>query len=121
MNRIHFPNKYKCEYCGKSCGSSVQLKDHVIIHTGERRFQCPVCDRKFKKRDDLTDHKRTHETDILKQKPFACEYCPYRGGSRSLLRHHKLQKHKVEFEEEKRERELSKIRVSSDMEGAKND
>ena len=112
-NLIHTPNKYKCEVCSKTCGSLQQLRDHRIVHTGERNFQCQDCDRKFKKRDDLTDHRRKHEKTVEKQKPFACQYCPYRGGSSSLLYHHKKQKHKSELQEEKKEREKSKIKVSS--------
>merc|ERR1712037_475622 len=101
---------YKCDICGKSLGSLKQLRDHGIVHSSERNYQCPDCDRTFRRRDDLTDHKRKHEKDVLKQKPFACQYCPYRGGSSSLLGHHKKQKHNAEFEDEKKQREKLKIK-----------
>ena len=46
------------------------------------------------------------------EKPFACQYCLYKGSSKSLLYHHKKQVHKAEFAEEKRLKEEAKVRVS---------
>ena len=108
MNTIHFPNKYKCEVCQKSFGNSYQLQKHGIVHSDERNFHCEECGRDFKKKEYLVDHMRSHTG----EKPFACQYCPYRGASWGLLYHHKKQKHKAEFEEEKKQKEDAKIKVS---------
>ena len=121
INTIHFPNKYKCEICNKTCGNLDQLKDHGLIHNDERSFQCKDCDQKFRRRGLLIDHKRKHEKSVHKQKPYACQHCPYRGASSSLLWHHKKQKHKAEFEDEKKEKEKAKIKISPDMPSGKNE
>ena len=110
-NIVHFPDKYKCHDCKKSFGYPGQLQRHKVVHSGEKNFQCEECGRKFKKKECLTDHKRTHTG----EKPFACQHCPYRGTSSSLLAHHKKQKHKAIFEEERKQKEKAKIKVSDNM------
>ena len=111
INTIHFPNKYRCEICQKTLGSSHALQKHGLVHTDERNFQCQDCDRKFRMNKDLIDHKRSHTG----EKPYACQHCPYRGATSSLLYHHKKQKHNAEFEEEKKQKEEAKIKISNDM------
>lgn len=39
-----------CNFCLKSFQSNYCLKIHMIVHTGERPFQCHICDRAFKKK-----------------------------------------------------------------------
>ena len=117
INIVHYPNKYKCEVCKKTCASQQSLKRHILVHSDERNVECPDCDRKFKDKGDLSDHKWSAHTGV---KHFACQHCPYRGATSSLLYHHKRQKHKAEFEEEKKEKEKTKIKVSSDMPSGEN-
>ena len=116
-NLVHFPDKFKCHDCERSFGSSQNLQKHKIVHSGERNFQCEECGQKFKKRQDVKDHRRSHTG----EKPFACQHCPYRGASSSLLYHHKKQKHKAEFEEEKKQKENAKIKVSDNMPSGNNE
>ena len=48
-----------------------------------------------KRRNDLTRHKRRHETMLEKQKPYVCSHddCEYRTGSATALSRHRKAKH----------------------------
>ena len=106
---VHCPDRFRCQECKKSFSTPSQLKKHLNAHNGVRPFQCDQCGRGLKDKKDLEDHKRTHTG----EKPFACQYCSYRGSSKSLLYHHKKQRHKAEFEEERKQKEAAKIRVTT--------
>ena len=114
---VHFPDKYKCQDCKKSFGSLGQLHRHKEVHSGERSFQCNECGRKLRTKVDFDDHKRIHTG----EKPFACQHCPYKGSSKSLLYHHMKQKHKGEFDEEKKKKEEAKIKISAEVLTSKTD
>lgn len=53
--------KYVCCYCNRRFGWSTDLKRHVILHTGEKPFQCKVCPTAFTRKFLLQNHmKRMH-------------------------------------------------------------
>lgn len=58
----------KCEICGKVV---TYMKYHMRIHSGEKKYQCPQCDRSFSQSNNLLYHVRTHTG----EKPFACDKC----------------------------------------------
>ena len=112
-NKVHFTTKFQCETCKRSFGIGSSLKRHImVVHSGERNFPCDECGRKLKQKKDLLEHKRAHSG----EKPYACQYCPYRGTSSSLLYHHKKQRHKVEYVEEKMEKERAKPKIAGAVE-----
>jgi hypothetical protein len=36
------------------------MQRHLCTHTGEKRFACPVCNKRFMRSDHLGKHVRTH-------------------------------------------------------------
>lgn len=50
---------YLCNVCGKSVTSAKSLRDHSRVHTGEKPFKCPNCDKAFLLKGTMKIHMRT--------------------------------------------------------------
>lgn len=74
--------------CNKSFSDKRNLTAHEITHSGVRDFLCDVCNKSYKTRCHLNDHKRAHE-----KASFKCEICGavYKWKA-NLLMH--MKKHK---------------------------
>ncbi|XP_041782643.1 zinc finger protein 782-like [Anopheles merus] len=69
------------------CGSWQQnLKQHMLVHTGEKRYVCPVCQRAFAQKGNLTYHLNQHTGHC----PYRCEQCDKAFKDPQSLRSHKL-------------------------------
>ncbi|XP_074844554.1 uncharacterized protein LOC142010184 isoform X2 [Carettochelys insculpta] len=66
--------KYRCNTCNQLFSNHQNLRQHrLTVHNDERHFPCVFCDKKFKRRKDISDHiRRVHEK---KRNPQACPYC----------------------------------------------
>ena len=63
---------FQCDMCGKSLSSKRNLQRHYWTHTGERPFQCNVCEQEFNRREILREHIRRRHTG---EKPHTCAEC----------------------------------------------
>ena len=49
-----------CLICEKEFNNKSDFKRHLLIHTGEKSFQCEYCEKKFSKNHNLKQHLRIH-------------------------------------------------------------
>lgn len=63
---------YECFICRYKCPEKIQLKIHIICkHTGEKSFQCAICEKKLVTKSNLNRHLATH----AKKRPVRCCKC----------------------------------------------
>ncbi|XP_057653707.1 oocyte zinc finger protein XlCOF6-like isoform X1 [Diorhabda carinulata] len=108
---------YACDQCDYKTYSLAKLNNiHKLIHGDAKNFSCDVCNKAFKNNKQLRNHKLTHKEKSLKLthicdecskgfsdrrqlrihldivhkklKPFLCNFCGYKGSSRSSLKMH---------------------------------
>lgn len=77
---------FKCSSCSLTFTSSRRLGQHVknCHEDQERRYQCKICDKKFKRKEHLKSHETHAHSDA---RPYVCQVCgkSYKGrGSLSL-------------------------------------
>lgn len=72
-----------CEMCGKAFRDVYHLNRHKLSHSDEKPFECPICHQRFKRKDRMTYHVRSHDGGV--HKPYICSVCG-KGFSRWVLR-----------------------------------
>uniref|UniRef100_A0A2A4KA39 Uncharacterized protein n=1 Tax=Heliothis virescens TaxID=7102 RepID=A0A2A4KA39_HELVI len=74
-NRTKYPamkTPCMCEQCGKIFQSMALLKDHMWVHTGEKRFKCDRCTKSFTQKTNLVFHMRVHSAT---RPSYECPLC----------------------------------------------
>ncbi|XP_038636817.1 myc-associated zinc finger protein-like isoform X2 [Scyliorhinus canicula] len=85
---------HSCELCGKAFRDVYHLNRHKLSHSDEKPFECPICQQRFKRKDRMSYHVRSHEGGI--NKPYVCSHCG-KGFSRpDHLNSHVRQVHSTE-------------------------
>ena len=60
-----------CTQCQRSFSRPCRLRDHMMIHMGEKPYCCFQCPKTFCTPDGMKMHVRTHTG----EKPYSCSYC----------------------------------------------
>ncbi|XP_078414046.1 zinc finger protein 131 isoform X1 [Cetorhinus maximus] len=84
---------YTCHECNKTFKGRMELRNHLVSHTGEMPFKCPSCPQQFMQKKDLQIHMiKSHGA----PKPYPCSTCSKCFLTRSDLHLHELSKHQRE-------------------------
>ena len=52
---------YSCRMCGKNSGRKIDnCRNHIETHLEGLSFNCPMCEKTFRSRSSLANHKSTH-------------------------------------------------------------
>lgn len=81
LNKLEQPHDIKetcCAYCGKSFTQSGTLREHLKIHTLEKKYPCTVCGDKFAMKVTLREHvseKHPNSLPVKESVPTECPLC----------------------------------------------
>ncbi|KAJ7990001.1 hypothetical protein DPEC_G00310320 [Dallia pectoralis] len=85
---------HACEACGKAFRDVYHLNRHRLSHSDEKPYHCPICQQRFKRKDRMSYHVRSHQGGV--EKPYVCPHCA-KGFSRpDHLNSHVRQVHSTE-------------------------
>ena len=92
---------YTCpeESCNYTAIESNRMRMHYMKHTGEKKYQCKLCDKKFAKIETCRNHIRTHD-DKYK---FKCSECDKTFAQFPRMKKHSLDKHGLMLESRTRQ------------------
>ncbi|KAH8253798.1 hypothetical protein KR032_006962 [Drosophila birchii] len=101
MNTVHEPpgTEHRCPICNKTSTNSRALKRHIYHnHQCERKFKCGMCEKAFKRPQDLREHTSTHTGEVL----YTCPNCPMTFFSNANMYKHRQRLHRAEWEADRK-------------------
>ncbi|XP_063044857.1 vascular endothelial zinc finger 1 isoform X2 [Engraulis encrasicolus] len=85
---------HACETCGKAFRDVYHLNRHRLSHSDEKPFSCPICQQRFKRKDRMSHHVRSHQGGV--EKPYICPNCSKAFSRPDHLNSHIRQVHSSE-------------------------
>ncbi|XP_077069693.1 uncharacterized protein LOC143722269 isoform X2 [Siphateles boraxobius] len=70
-NTMSGDKRFVCTYCSKRFRCFSQLTIHQRSHTGEKPYRCTLCGKRYIQKGHLYTHQRTHTG----EKPYRCPLC----------------------------------------------
>ncbi|XP_030631490.1 myc-associated zinc finger protein [Chanos chanos] len=85
---------HACETCGKAFRDVYHLNRHRLSHSDEKPFSCPICQQRFKRKDRMSHHVKSHQGGV--EKPYVCQHCAKAFSRPDHLNSHVRQVHSSE-------------------------
>ncbi|XP_015248923.1 PREDICTED: myc-associated zinc finger protein-like [Cyprinodon variegatus] len=85
---------HACEACGKAFRDVYHLNRHRLSHSDEKPYSCPICQQRFKRKDRMSYHVRSHQGGV--EKPYICPHCSKAFSRPDHLNSHVRQVHSTE-------------------------
>ncbi|KAF7270570.1 hypothetical protein GWI33_016461 [Rhynchophorus ferrugineus] len=77
-------NPYQCKTCNARFSRLINLKKHMMYHTGEKKHKCPLCTKTFITKYRLTEHVNYHKN----IRNYSCQVCGKNFVTSSMLKRH---------------------------------
>lgn len=84
--RTHTGEKrYECVDCHKKYSAPNSLAIHKLLHSGHKPYECDVCSAAFRCSSQLVNHRRIHTG----ERPYTCDLCGSAFSQASNLNTHR--------------------------------
>jgi len=114
LSKSHASKKpYACVVCQKAFKERLLMLQHKKGH-GQKPFKCNVCDKRFNLSGHLAEHTRIHTG----ERPYKCELCPSTFRVKTILREH-MMRHNADEKKLEVEEEESSLKVDANVQEKK--
>ena len=80
LDFYYSPDGFVCSYCSKCIAAKSVFERHLLTHTGEKPFQCPVCPQRFGIYASLKTHVRFKHPGMIVPKSYKDFEKQYQGN-----------------------------------------